>query len=339
MEVCSRNGLDPKTVLLKINGASCNLNCIYCSEIKKKLKRQIPLDQIEYILKQLPLDTAVILHGGEPLLDFEYFKKVFSAFKQVNFKYKLSLQTNGVLDIEAINFLCKDHEDINIGISIDGPRKQNSFRTNNNEPVFDQVVRTMRLFEERGINLKCIATVNSISADSPAETLDFFMSFKNIKQLRFNPCFDCTKGTLNKYSVHPLVFLDFLHKLSIRWINDRLYKEIRLDPLQSTAERIINNDIRYYYPCNNYISIYSDDKCTFCDALGDEHFIVHDYSNIFNLNNQNKKFKCSSCHDYPLCGGGCNAIMARFAQNESLLIDYCQYRKGLARIIRDITKT
>jgi uncharacterized protein len=342
MEVCSHNGLDPKTILLKINGTMCNLNCIYCSEIKKSHKSKIPLDQIKIIFNHLPFDSAIILHGGEPLLDLEYFKEVFFLFKKRNFKYKLSLQTNGVLNFETIDFLCENCGDINIGISIDGPEQQNLFRVDySNNQIFDKVVQTIHIFEERGVNIKCIVTINAISVRQPDEILDFFLSFKNIKQLKFNPCFDSTNGKLNVYAINPMNFLKFLRILSYRWIHNHLYRRIHIDPLQSLAEKIMNENVFHYkYSCNNYISIYSDGKCTPCDALGDECFFVNNYSDIFTLNNQNdiSTFKCISCSDYQICGGGCKAILLRFKENSRLLNEYCQYRKDLTNLIRALVK-
>ena len=112
MEVCSQNLNDPRTVLLKVNGNKCNMSCEYCSELPKKFSDEqcsFDFDKLCALIERLPRDVDIILHGGEPsLIGNENVKKIVQFIHEKGFLYKPSLQTNGFLSDEWVDFFVEN---------------------------------------------------------------------------------------------------------------------------------------------------------------------------------------------------------------------------------------
>lgn len=341
MEVCSHNRFDPNTILFKINGTKCNLNCRYCSETKKSYKESMCSAECKDIMSVLPTACDIILHGGEPLLDCNAVREAISAFRKKGTKSKLSIQTNGVIDAEMKQLLLKDSDILKIGISIDGPNDQNKLRVDYyNNPAFKQVDETISFFSQHGIQIKCIATVNSANVHDPIGTLEYFLSHNNIKQVRFNPCFDVDDEGLADYAIRPLQFLEYIIKLTDYWIRHRTYRIARIDPIQSEFEAALSQVTQPYINCCKFISIYPNGQSTLCDALGIEPFEYSSISEIF-TDAESKymdilNYPCKNCGDFTDCGGGCVAIFRRFSGKDELIQEYCNYRRKLKQYIKNI---
>ncbi len=343
MEVCSHNQFDPDTILLKVNGTICNINCVYCSEVRKEYKQSMCVEECNTIISALPPSCDIILHGGEPLLDINTVKAAINTFRRRNSGHKLSIQTNGCISHELKQLLVSNKDILKIGISIDGPEEQNSLRRfYDGKPVFNTVEETICFFEHHNINIKCIATVNSINFRDPIRTFEFFTSHNNIKQIRFNPCFDIEGGILASYSITPSQFLNFLLKIADYWIENKVYKNVRIDPLQAEFEAVVSPFSNQYSKCCKFVSLYPGGHSTICDALGNMEFKPYSYSTIFedaaNTYKNDLYSPCTTCPDYIDCGGGCIAIFKRFNGINDLIQDYCNYRKKLKQFIKSISK-
>ncbi len=341
MEVCSHNRLDPNTILFKINGTKCNLNCRYCSETKKSYKKSMCSKECKDIILALPAACDIILHGGEPLLNRDTVSKTISAFREKGMKSKLSIQTNGIIDAEMKQLLLENSDILKIGISIDGPNELNKLRVDyHNNPVFKQVDETISFFSQHDIQIKCIATVNVANVHDPIGALEYFLSHKNIRQVRFNPCFDMGDGGLADYAIRPLQFLEYIIKLADYWIRHRTYKMVRIDPIQSEIEAVLSQVTHPYINCCKFISVYPNGESTICDALGVETFGYSSISKIF-TDAEGKymdilNFPCENCKDFVDCGGGCVAIFRRFSGSDELIQEYCNYRRKLKQHIKNI---
>src|SRR5699024_1961520 len=138
--------------------------CYYCSETKKSYKTSMSLSECSKIISELPTSCDIILHGGEPLLDIDLFRAALSAFKKKNSSRKLSIQTNGCINDDVKALLLENRDILHIGISIDGPAEDNALRLDPlGNPIFLDTDRTIRFFEENGIPIKCISTINAIN--------------------------------------------------------------------------------------------------------------------------------------------------------------------------------
>lgn len=344
LEVCSHNHLDPSTVLLKINGTKCNMACYYCSETKKSYKTSMSLSECSKIISELPTSCDIILHGGEPLLDIDLFRAALSAFKKKNSSRKLSIQTNGCINDDVKALLLENRDILHIGISIDGPAEDNALRLDPlGNPIFLDTDRTIRFFEENGIPIKCISTINAININHPIEILSYFISHKNIMQIRFNPCFDVCENLLSQYSITPSQFFDFITKISSCWLENNLYRRIRVDPIQAEIENLLYSGVNDSFrglSCYKFVSLYPGNRATLCDALGIDEFGFSNYSDIFQSAylhfSESRTLPCMQCPDSEFCDGGCPAIFSRFNFSPDLIREYCNYRKSFRRYIMSL---
>ncbi len=116
----------------------CNLDCSYCyykdtlknNDISKimpdKVWQSVVDKALDYNLKNKYYGIDFCLHGGEPTLfpinklkDFiKYVKNKSSQMPQLT--YTFSIQSNGMHFSQELIDLCRE-ENINVGISLDGP--------------------------------------------------------------------------------------------------------------------------------------------------------------------------------------------------------------------------
>lgn len=339
MEVCSHNFLDPKTILLKINGTACNMNCLYCSESKKQYKSHMPLDFIESCFKQIPDDVEIILHGGEPLLNSEYIEQVILLHHKFR-AGKLGIQSNGCFSAKMLDVLIKHKDKLKLGISLDGNCTQNIFRvdTRGNE-TFSRVDRLLDCLTYNNLSIKCIATITSANVKTPNELLTYILSKRCITQLRVNPCFDVSNNEMSQYAITPTQFYDFLEKITVQWIETKGFLHLRLDPIQAALEN--KQPKSKCSKCWQFVSLYPNGICTLCDALGDKSFHCNDITTVFVeakhfFENQHDIRYCSTCQHNKNCEEGCIAILNRLSNNPLLIEQYCQYKKKIFALINNL---
>lgn len=338
MEVCSHNHLDPNTVLLKINGTACNLHCRYCSEIVKKKDIRMSLEYIHNIFERLPADTSIILHGGEPLLDAHFIDELIHLFRDYR-TGKLSIQTNGCFSKEILLVLLNNRKYIKLGISLDGPSEHSCYRAfPNGRASFNCVNSLLDELCEYDFDVKCIATIHSLNHKDPNRFMEYFLSKKNVTQLRINPCFDVSQQGLADYSITPSQFFVFLREIFYLWLNKSLFQKIRIDPIHAAFEHVLSGEHTSNRNCHRFVSIYPQNLCTLCDSFGDMSFICDDWKNLFfqaELYSKAKLFdQCSHCIESSACDLGCIAILKRFQPWPWLVDDYCRYRRNFFSLIR-----
>jgi anaerobic sulfatase-maturating enzyme len=239
------------SMITKVPGSVCNLNCAYCYYLEKEnlyektSKYSMPEDILESFTKQYieaqPDNTVVqfLWHGGEPtLLGVDYFKKALQFQKKYanGKKIENSLQTNGTLINED---WCRFFHNNNflIGISIDGPEElHDQFRkTRGNAPTFNKVMHAIEMFRRYGVEFNTLSVVNKYNAEYPVEIYRFlksigstYMQFlpvvervSNDKQengLELVPNSYMENSTVMDWSVEPLQYGKFMSKIFDEWV-------------------------------------------------------------------------------------------------------------------------
>lgn len=351
MEVCSQNLFDPKTVLLKVNGNKCNMNCEYCSEIPKNFTEEqctFNLEKIVALLSKLPKNVDIILHGGEPsLIGIENVKILADLINEMGFKIKPSIQTNGFLSYEWIEFFDANKEIIRLSVSIDGDEYCNSYRRTKNEEsniAFKTVDKFLHEIDKKDIEFRCIATINSLSWDKGDKVVDYFNQYKNLKFVRLNPCFDVDEYGIKRWAITPLQYLECLKSAFNYMLKTESYKKYKLDPLMDITENLKRNTVEYEFKCNKFSSIFPNGIVTSCDAMREvtqqveigedmfDNFIQPDYVSWC-------KDKCNKCSNLSLCKGGCPPLMYRYKKcAPDLLEEYCQYRVDIRQYVLETLK-
>ncbi|MFE9287984.1 radical SAM protein [Streptomyces olivaceus] len=202
MELRLPKSMDSLTVLLKLAGAACNINCYYCYEKRKPYPDEnwLSPETLAAFLRfcgKRPL--RIVLHGGEPLLiGPQRMRRLLQVLDAYPGPLELTMQTNAMLLSDRwLELFDEFFPDIDIGVSIDGPKSANSYRVDYRDlPTFEKVLRGIDLLQRRGKTIALCITVTNLILDKAAETLDLIASFPHVRAVRLSPCLDYDVATL-----------------------------------------------------------------------------------------------------------------------------------------------
>lgn len=181
----------------------CNLRCSYCyvgagEGQKEKMKPETAFRIVDEYLAMNPDDPDhkinIVMHGGEPLLNYELVEKLTEYVQPYRDRINLSIQTNAtLLTEERVRFL---HEHgVSIGISLDGPPEiHNQTRPmQSGQGSFDQVMRGIRLLQARGLSVGVISVMTRRLAEQIDHAVDFFLE-NQIYTVSFSPFIQVGRG-------------------------------------------------------------------------------------------------------------------------------------------------
>lgn len=175
----------------------CNLSCAYCSlgdtyknvsvERSHNMDWRTATTVLDFFIQKWNNETPknfkksfyIGFHGGEPLINMKLIKKIINYIEtnvnELDFCY--SMTTNGTLLDKHIKYLVQ--KNFLIHVSLDGDRKMNSYRVNNNgKEVYDDLFGNLKklqtnypdFFEER---------IAFISVENSRNTDESMISFFN----------------------------------------------------------------------------------------------------------------------------------------------------------------
>lgn len=150
----------------------CNLRCKYCYEQGMDRTRNMDINvankTIDFICRKIQnekidIPLYIILHGGEPFMNFELIKYIHKEISKRVKKRKViyHLTTNGtILDDEKIDFICKNID--NISVSIDGTKKSHDQNRifSNGTGTYDIVIKNAKKLLNSGKNVRVRMTYN-----------------------------------------------------------------------------------------------------------------------------------------------------------------------------------
>lgn len=188
------------SVMVKVCGAACNMDCDYCYYIEKdalysgdkyKMKEDVLENMIKsHIEAQAGNRVEFVWHGGEPTIaGLSYFRNIIDIQNRYKGDKEIAnvLQTNGTLINEnwcrflaENNFLC--------GISIDGPKPfhDKHRRFTNGKGSWDDAMRTIDLFHRYGVDFNTMTVINASNAKHPVAVYDFLKSIGS-RYMQFTP--------------------------------------------------------------------------------------------------------------------------------------------------------
>lgn len=324
--------------------AECNLQCVYCYNYKvvckkKKMSYQTILDILNWIKKLEYKNIVFILHGGEPLTNFNVIEYLFDKVKvllpEKNIIY--SLQTNGLLlNEKMIEVLNKNN--CGISISYDGTSASRVDYLGNN--VANLIENKIINLVERGIKVSTISVINKLNKNKMIEILDFISNCginyfsinlfmlvgngeKNENNIGINEieAFEATKDIIDY-----IISYNQKHVINIYETNISLM--VRNIIYRNKKQKLSGC---YRKPCNAGKYVISFDvegniyPCQFFHGLEEsQKYILENIKNVKNkkikeiVNNsivheiQEYKLenydKCRKCAVNKVCGGVCTAI-------------------------------
>ena len=227
-------------IMAKPTGAVCNLACDYCFFLAKqqlypgsrfRMSDEVLDSYIRQLLEahQVP-QVTIAWQGGEPtLMGLDFFRRAqrhIERYRNPNTTIESTIQTNGVLlDDEWCEFLRKNS--FLVGISIDGPREMHdAYRHDKGgKPVFDRVMRGLRLLQKHKVEFNVLATIHAANGDHGLEVYRFFRDEAEAQYLQFIPIVERDNDTgfqegnaLTDRSVTPGQYGRFLISIFDEWV-------------------------------------------------------------------------------------------------------------------------
>ena len=330
--------MPPVNLLIKPVSGMCNLHCQYCFYKDLSEKRTVAnygrmsLETLEKVMEKTfryaEQECTIAYQGGEPTLaGLDFFRESISLQNKYNKKgipVHNALQTNGYqLSREWAEFLAENH--FLVGVSLDGIwQTHDALRLDSKgKDTFSQVMKTLHMFQEYGVDFNILTVVNAYTAKHILEIYRFYKA-KNFQYVQFIPCLDPLGEEPGKrpYSLTPEVYGDFLCKLFDVWYEDFIgghpmhiqqfenYIEMLMGYAPSSCgisgicsyQHVVeaNGDV---YPCDFYVT---DPYC-----LGN--LVSCDFEQLqakrneigFIQESMQLEEECRTCPYVRLCRGGC----------------------------------
>lgn len=289
---------DTVSVILKLVGEVCNLDCSYCYEKRKPYRgsRILKAEAVGRLLVQLSgQQVALELHGGEPLLypesEFLELSRIFRAHSsQIA---RLSMQTNGTrLTPAKLKWLMRLFPTLELGLSIDGPGDLNGLRVDlKGRPSIDETLTALSACEKASVDVGVICVVAKPSLNRAPEIMNFFARQSAIKVVKLNPCFDANvrQGAGPKrrpeirsaveragleplpWAISPAEYSSFLEEAHDIWSREIGPSRFLLEPLLTTIRSIRGVPVSSCHfgarKCSHVFTLYPDGELGSCDEL------------------------------------------------------------------------
>jgi uncharacterized protein len=290
------------SVILKLRGETCDIDCLYCYEKRKQAPGGARIDagqvrRLAELFRGRPL--AVELHGGEPLTaGREQVAEVLTELAAQPQVVRVSLQTNGVLlDEQWLDLFDDLYPDLRIGISLDGDAQGNAWRVGyDGRPVYPRVAAALRLLANRGRTAGVIAAVTPAVLGRAEAVLDHLAGFDAVTAVSFVPCFDSSvqsptaspgrrrptsrvlqqaavqgPGTGPAWAIQPHQYAEFVLAATAHWIGAGHFRRLKLEPAVSTIRRLRGLDTGFCHfsdlKCDHVFTLYPNGRLGSCDEL------------------------------------------------------------------------
>ncbi|MGH8974067.1 MAG: radical SAM protein [Acidimicrobiia bacterium] len=290
-------GGEPLSIILKLPGETCNINCHYCYEKRKPYPgaRFLEPDVLRALLAaagERPL--ALELHGGEPLLlGPRRLGALMEEVRRYPGPVKVSIQTNGtLLSDEWLDFFDAQWPAIEIGVSLDGDPMANGHRVDyRDRPTAAEVESALARLARRGRRVGVISVVTRASLGRAATIVSHFTGFPAVKQVKFAPCLDFNVRTktmppgnrktlllLNAtgegmpgWATTPLEYSRFLIEAFDAWVETGAYRHFLIEPLTSVIRTLAGKSSSFCHfsesKCAHVLTLYPDGRIGSCDEL------------------------------------------------------------------------
>nr|WP_227457249.1 radical SAM protein [Micromonospora purpureochromogenes] len=289
------------SVILKLRGETCDIDCLYCYEKRKEAPGGARIDagkvrRLTELFSGRPL--AVELHGGEPLTaGRDHVAEVLRELAAQPSVVRVSMQTNGVLlDEQWLDLFDALYPALQIGISLDGDAAGNAWRVGyDGQPVYPRVAAALRILADCGRKAGVIAAVTPTVLGRAEAVLDHLAGFEAINAVSFVPCFDASiqnpttaqgrripasrllqraavggpKGPA--WAISPDQYAEFVLAATARWISAGYFARLKLEPAVSTIRRLRGLDTGFCHfsnlKCDHVFTLYPDGRLGSCDEL------------------------------------------------------------------------
>lgn len=217
----------------------CNLRCSYCiysgnfsnrTHSPRKMTLETALKAINFYIKRSTDEEKLNFgfYGGEPLLEFDFIKKVIEYIEKVceGKEITYNLTTNATLLNEDIIYFFEKHN-VNLMISIDGPKEihdKNRLKADCSSS-YNDVLKNIKIINKKfpsyakKVMLNCVldprnnfGCISEFFANCE-DVKDFYSNFSNISnEYIINDIYDVSEEYMQSYKYE--VFKMFLSKIN-----------------------------------------------------------------------------------------------------------------------------
>lgn len=319
---------------------SCNLRCRYCFINGNMPKGYCPsmmsfetareaIDMFFYNLSLNPagyagLKKTIFFYGGEPFLNFPLIKQsveyIESAYKKevadLGPKLRLAIVSNGTMITEEIARFVGSHDNIDIAVSIDGPKEVHDVERICTKGCgsFERAIRGVELLKTVGDkkDVSLSTTVGEHNIDKLASLLKLHRKY-GFASINLNPLVDTASDAIS---------LDYMHRVSRRMIEyfelareEGVYEDRIMRKAKSFMEKRI-----HAYDCQalgSQLVCTPDGYLGVChEGIGARQFFFAKVSKNFDFHHNpvisewKKRTplnmpQCFGCSALGICGGGC----------------------------------
>ncbi len=310
---------------------NCNLRCTYCFDNLYSDRtcfsntREMSEDMIPNIISFIEQtrskkeETLINMFGGEPLVNWNFFKKFVEVFDgYAHFPHRFISTVNGtLLNTEKLDFF--NNHNVSIAISLDGTEESNSARvTINGQPTWNKIVHILPEAKAKLPDTVLLMTIGKHNYQHVYESCRFFNKLEFHYNINWNMEENYTEEEL----------------LSVETQLKRIKKEKMVLPNSITRE-FTNKDCNSQSkdgtvckPADKAITIAPNGKLYFChqfvpkmtdtedlsygnikDGITDKELyqIFVDRSYFFSWS-EGKDIECNKCSVKDTCRGGCMAV-------------------------------
>ncbi|SDN00584.1 radical SAM additional 4Fe4S-binding SPASM domain-containing protein [Lentzea albidocapillata subsp. violacea] len=377
MELKLPSPADSLTVVLKLAGSACNINCHYCYEKRKPYPDEnwlSPETLGGFLAACGNRPLRIVLHGGEPLLiGPRRMRDLLVVLRAYPGPLELTMQTNAMLLTDTwVDLFDEFFPDIDIGVSIDGPRSANAYRVDYRDlPTFDKVLRGIDLLNRRGKTIALCVTVTNLLLDQASETMAMIEQFPHVRAVRLSPCLDYNVTTLKfpKGNAASLTLLNGTGQGAAGWATtpaeyarfvadcfdlwqDRYFQRFVLEPVFSLLLHFVGKEVTLtdwsLIKEPFIVALYPDGTIGASEEISTPDARIGSVDSVTSLDEilhfqrneplatamKDLMAACSSCSHAAVCSGGSLADRLRLVST-TWEAEYCSARKLLIDHVRE----
>lgn len=244
----------PEQVTLFVTN-KCNCKCKHCFVSNlNKIEKELTLDEIKRVSKELPKFTYLLLGGGEPFMRDD-LEDIINTFYVNNNVLNTSVSTNGFFTEKIVktvkDILSKYNHHLIINISMDGIGKEHDAIRQNK--VFDKAVKTikeLKKIKNPNLNVGVIITMSPYNQTKLKEIYNYAKKL-GVDSISLN-YMRGVKGDMDiKYydEMREIMKKDLKNK-KLSGFHGFLFSKINLASkikMRETISRIVKE--KYYIPC------------------------------------------------------------------------------------------
>lgn len=333
---------------------ACNLKCKYCflENNPNCDEKRIAMDfevailtlrkYITYLEKHNIEEVTLILYGGEPTLEVDLLKQIVGMCRKSNVYFDITVITNGTLIDEELALFLKS-QNVNIGLSIDGPKKitdKNRVFRRSKKSVYDAAYSSKNILDRIGCSYGLSMVVSDYFLANQEEIIEW-LSKTHEKGIFYNLLHSASSET--NWKEHSRRSAEFIIK------SYEIFERIESTIIDGKIQRQIDSFVKKqftYSDCGaigaNQITVLPNGDICVCH--GDSSDTKHHFSNIQNFDFESFRNsveanlwirratifnqECLKCEALFCCGGGCRHNADNlFGSRESIDFSYCEYVK------------